>query len=88
MARRQRPHRLDSIPTPAKGLGGIRLPRHHRRDDTEYGLVLPERTENGLALGWEDGRHPQNGFVTCEVLDDTLPHGPAERVIEFYAPSL
>ncbi len=72
--------------TPSKGLTGVGLPRKHRRDDSEYGLVLPDRTENGLALGWEDIRHLKAGFVTREILDDTLPGGPVKRTIEYHAP--
>ncbi len=72
--------------TPSKGLTGVGLPRKHRRGDTEFGLVRPGRTESGLALGWEDVRRLQTGVVTRKIVDDTMPGGPVQRVIEYHAP--
>ncbi len=72
--------------TPSQGLTGIGLPRKHRPEGPEYGLVLPDRTENGLARDWEDIRHLKAGFVTREIDDDTLPGGPVKRTIEYHTP--
>lgn len=72
--------------TPSKGLPGVGLPREAQKHDTDYGLITPERTESGIALGWEDVRHLKEGIVTRRILDDTLPGGPFERVIEYHAP--
>ena len=72
--------------TPSKGLPGVGLPRKAQKHDTEYGLITPERTESGIALGWEDVKHLKEGIVTRRILDDTLPGGPFERVIEYHAP--
>ena len=72
--------------TVSKGLPGVGLPRKARKHDTKYGLITPERNESGLALGWEDIRGMREGIVTRRILDDTLPNGPFERVIEYHAP--
>ena len=72
--------------TVSKGLPGVGLPRKARKQDNEYGLIIPERDESGLALGWEDIRGMREGIVTRRILDDTLPNGPFERVIEYHAP--
>ena len=72
--------------TVSKGLTGVGLPRKAKRGDTSYGLAAPDRTESHTALGWEDIRHMREGIVTQEILDDTLPGGPHERVITYEAP--
>ena len=72
--------------TVSKGLTGVGLPRKARRGDTNYGLAAPDRAESHSALGWEDIRHMREGIVTQEILDDTLPGGPHERVITYEAP--
>jgi hypothetical protein len=72
--------------TPSKGLIGAGLPRKARKDDTVYGLRTPDRTEDNIALGWEDVRDLTEGIVTRRIMDDTLPGGPVERVIEYHAP--
>lgn len=72
--------------TPSKGLPGVGLPRKAQKHDTDYGLITPERTESGIALGWEDVKYLKEGIVTRRILDDTLPGGPFERVIEYHAP--
>ena len=72
--------------TVSKGLPGVGLPRKARKQDTEYGLITPERHESGLSLGWEDIRGIREGIVTRRILDDTLPNGPFERIIEYHAP--
>lgn len=72
--------------TSSKGLQEICLPIKREKHSTEYGLITPERTETGIALGWEDVKHLKEGIVTRRILDDTLPGGPFERVIEYHAP--
>ena len=72
--------------TVSKGLPGVGLPRKARKQDTEYGLITPKRNESGLALGWEDIRGMREGTVTRRIVDDTLPNGPFERVIEYHSP--
>lgn len=72
--------------TPSKGLPGVGLPRKAQKHDINYGLITPERTASGIALGWEDVKHLKEGIVTRRILDDTLPGGPIERVIEYHAP--
>ena len=72
--------------TSSKGLPGVGLPRKSRKQDTEFGLITPERNESGLALGWEDVRHLKEGTVTRRIMDDTLRGGPVELVVEYRAP--
>ena len=72
--------------TLSKGLPGVGLPRKAQKHDINYGIITPARTESGIALGWEDVKHLKEGIVTRRILDDTLPGGPFERVIEYHAP--
>ena len=72
--------------TVSKGLPGVGLPRKARKQDTEYGLITPKRNESGLTLGWEDIRGMREGIVMRRIVDDTLPNGPFERVIEYHPP--
>ncbi|AHE97102.1 hypothetical protein [Thioalkalivibrio paradoxus] len=76
--------------TPSKGLVGVGLPRKARKTDldegTRYGIHTPTRSEQNIALGWEDIRDLQQGTVTKTFPDDTLPGGPTERTIEYRAP--
>ena len=72
--------------TVSKGLTGVGLPRKARKTDTNYGLITPDRIESNISLGWEDILHLQDGTVTRQILDDTMPGGPHERVIKYDAP--
>ena len=72
--------------TVSKGLPGVGLPRKARKGDTAYGVRTPAKRRSGIALGWEDIRDLQQGVVTRGITDDTLPGGPAERLIEYHAP--
>jgi hypothetical protein len=76
--------------TPSKGLVGVGLPRKARKADLDegirYGIHTPTRSEQNIALGWDDIRDLQEGTVTKTFLDDTLPGGPTERTIEYHAP--
>ncbi|BCO31192.1 hypothetical protein TspCOW1_12950 [Thiohalobacter sp. COW1] len=76
--------------TPSKGLVNVGLPRKARRSDLEqgirYGIDTLERSEQGIALGWEDIRDLKQGTVTKTYMDDTLPDGPVERTVTYQAP--
>ena len=72
--------------TVSRGLVGVGLPRRKRTGETCYGLRTDGRTEDGIALGWEDIRDLRRGTVTRTIMDDTLPAGPFERTIEYHAP--
>lgn len=76
--------------TPSKGLIGVGLPRIARKTDLKagisYGLSTPERSEEGVALGWEDIKTLTEGVVTKTFPDDTLPNGPVQRTVEYLAP--
>lgn len=76
--------------TPSKGLVDVGLPRKARNSDladgTHYAVESPERTVQGIALGWEDIQHLQEGTVHKTFMDDTLPGGPTERTVEYIAP--
>ena len=73
--------------TVSKGLPGIGLPRKAVKGDTAWTLRRPDGiTLAGTALGWEDVRDLRAGVISRRILDDTLPGGPVERVIEYHAP--
>ena len=73
--------------TVSKGLPGIGLPRKAVKGDTAWTLRRPDGvTRSDTALGWEDIRDARAGVITRRILDDTLPGGPVERVIEYHAP--
>ncbi len=76
--------------TCSKGLPGVGLPRKARaadlKDGIRYGIHSPERTEENIALGWEEIRELKEGYVTKTFMDDTLPGGPVERTVEYHAP--
>ncbi|UZD64632.1 hypothetical protein [Marinobacter sp. AN1] len=80
--------------TPSKGLVGVGLPRKANKKElnegTFYCIDTPERKgspqEPGIALGWEDIQHLQEGSVYKTYMDDTLPGGPVERTVEYKAP--
>ncbi|PNE04187.1 hypothetical protein A15D_00367 [Alcanivorax sp. MD8A] len=76
--------------TPSKGLVGVGLPRKasnkELKEGTHYAIHTPDRTETGIALGWEDIQHLTEGTVSKTYMDDTLPGGPTERTIQYHAP--
>ncbi|HEX3020106.1 MAG TPA: hypothetical protein VHP36_07375 [Chitinispirillaceae bacterium] len=76
--------------TCSKGLIGVGLPRNARQSDLKegvtYGIYSSDRTESGIALGWEDVRDLKEGKVTKIFMDDTLPGGPVQRTVEYVAP--
>jgi hypothetical protein len=79
--------------TISKGLVGVGLPRKAGRNDTPCTVEYPDGRVEKRRLGWEDVQ-PRNGEpqvpdgtrVKRPVMDDTMPGGPIERVIEYVAP--
>ena len=73
--------------TVSKGLPGVGLPRKAMKGDRAWTLRRPGRDARAdTALGWEDVRGLRKGVITRRIVDDTLPGGPVERVIEYHAP--
>lgn len=76
--------------TPSKGLVGVGLPRNARKSDLNDGISYTvesdERSETGVALGWEDIKDMQSGTVSKTFIDDTLPGGPREKTTTYQAP--
>ena len=84
--------------TNSKGLVGVGLPRKAGRGDADCTLEFPDGKTKRQRLGWEDiqpainpdGTHtpqiPDGTRIRRPVLDDTLPDGPHQRVIEYVAP--
>ena len=76
--------------TPSKGLVGVGLPRKAKpaelKEGTHYSMESPGRTQYGIALGWEDIQHLQEGVVRKTYEDDTLPDGPWETTVEYKPP--
>lgn len=72
------------------GIAGVGLPRKARNSDladgTHYAIDTPNHTTQGIALGWEDIQHLQQGTVRKTHQDDTLPNGPWETTTEYHAP--
>jgi hypothetical protein len=56
------------------------------KNNISYSINTPERTEENIALGWEDIRDYKTGTVSKTFMDDTLPDGPHQRTIEYTAP--
>ena len=70
-----------------RGLSGVGLHRKARKkDDDTYGIHTPDRDESGIKLGWEDVCDLEEGTVTKTFMDDTLPGGPREKTVTYYAP--
>ena len=72
--------------TASKGLPGVGLPRKAAKTGSTCSLETPDRTDQNIALGWEDIRHLSEGTVTRRITDDTLPGGPLELEIQYHAP--
>lgn len=73
--------------TASKGLVGVGLPRKAGARDRECTIEHPDGTTTRRRLGWEDAREfPAGSTIRRPILDDTLPGGPVERVIEYHAP--
>lgn len=79
--------------TISKGLVGVGLPRKAGRADRECTIEYPDGRTQVRRIGWEDVQ-PKNGQaqvpdgsrIRRPILDDTLPDGPHDRVIEYIAP--
>lgn len=79
--------------TNSRGLVGVGLPRKAGRTDRECTIEYPDGRTQRRRLGWEDMQPvdgkpqlPDGTRIRRPILDDTLPDGPHERVIEYVAP--
>jgi type I restriction-modification system DNA methylase subunit len=79
--------------TVSKGLVGVGLPRNAGRTDKECTVEYPDGRAVRKSLSWEDinsrDGEPSMPDGTCikrPIVDDTMPGGPIERVIEYVAP--
>ena len=62
------------------------LPRTRTNKKATFGIHTPTQSKTNIALGWNDIKDLKKGVVTYTYMDDTLPGGPVERIVEFYAP--
>jgi hypothetical protein len=73
--------------TISKGLVGVGLPRKAGSTDRACTLEFSDGRTQVKRVGWEDVRDVPDGTrIRRPVLDDTLPGGPVERVVEYVAP--
>jgi len=79
--------------TANKGFAGVGLPRKAGSKDMDCTIEYPDRRIAKKRLGWEDvqpkGGNPQvpdGTRIERPVMDDTMPGGPVERIIEYVAP--
>ena len=73
--------------TNSKGLVGVGLPRKAVRTDLECTLEFPDGRTIVKRVGWEDVRDVPDGTrVRRPALEDTLPGGAVERIVEYVAP--
>ena len=79
--------------TASKGLVGVGLPRKAGARDKDCTLEHPDGRVVKKRLGWEDiqpkdgkPQVPDGTRVKRPIMDDTMPGGPIERVIEYVAP--
>lgn len=79
--------------TISKGLVGVGLPRKAALKDKDCTIEYPDGRGARRRIGWDDVRPsdgkpqvPDGTRIRRVVLDDTMPGGPAERVIEYVAP--
>ncbi len=70
----------------SKKTGQSPVPRTKSGKKSSFGIHTPTRSVTGIPLGWNDIKDMTEGTVTHTFMDDTLPGGPRERTIEFYAP--
>lgn len=75
------------------GLAGSTFERKAGKRDTESKIFYPDGIAKIKRIGWEDlqpkdgiAKVPDGTRIQRTVLDDTLPNGPVERVIEYVAP--
>ena len=67
-------------------LGQSAMPSKAVKSDNTWSIYTSARTETDIALGWSDIKDLEEGMVTHQVIDDTLPGGPVERTVEYHAP--
>jgi hypothetical protein len=79
--------------TISKGLVGVGLPRKAGSKDKECTIEYPDGHTSTKRIGWDElrptdcaPRVPNGTRIKRPVLDDTLPGGPTERIIEYVAP--
>jgi hypothetical protein len=79
--------------TASKGLVGVGFPRKAGARDKDCTIEYPEGRALTKRIGWEDVRPtdgtprvPDGTRIKRPVIDDTMPGGPIERVIEYVAP--
>jgi hypothetical protein len=79
--------------TASKGLVGIGLPRKGSARDKDCSIEYPDQRTTMKSLGWEDIQPkdgklqvPDGTLIKRPVMDDTMPGGPVERIIEYVAP--
>lgn len=73
--------------TNSKGLVGVGLPRKGARKEPPTVITLPDGKVLRGNHGWEDVRDLPDGTVIEQtVMDDTLPHGPHQKVRRYVAP--
>lgn len=73
--------------TISKGLVGVGLPRVACRNDGNYTIEHPSGHTERKRIGFEDVRDaPAGTRIRRTIIDDTMPGGPIERVIEYVAP--
>ena len=79
--------------TISKGLVGVGLPRKAGRTDKDCTIEYPDGRTAKKRIGWADIQ-PKNGEpqvpdgtrIKRPVMDDTMPGGPIERIVEYVAP--
>ncbi len=73
--------------TVSRGMVGVGLPRNVGRTDRECTIEYPDACTERRRIGWEEARGlPDGTRIRRPILDDTLPGGPTERVVEYVAP--
>ena len=79
--------------TASKGLVGVGLPRKSGRGEKDCTIEYPDGRVVTMRVDWDDiqpkdGRPqlPDGTRIKRPVMDDTMPGGPVERVIEYIAP--
>ena len=79
--------------TISKGLVGVGLPRKASSMDKDCTIEYPDGRSARKRVGWDDvgplddkPQVPDGTRIKRPVMDDTMPGGPVERVIEYVAP--
>jgi len=73
--------------TASKGLTGVGLPRKKGPNEKPSLIEYPGGESERKRIGFEDIRDaPAGTRIRRTIIDDTMPGGPVERVIEYIAP--